>query len=43
MSRKQRGRNEGSVFYDESRGRWVGCVSLPPARQQESHERALTA
>jgi integrase len=29
-SRKQRGRGEGSVYYDATKGRWVGSVSLPP-------------
>jgi integrase len=28
--RKQRGRGEGSVHYDESKKRWVGSLSLPP-------------
>ena len=32
---KRRGHNEGSVYYEESRDRWVAAVSIGPGKRKK--------
>jgi integrase len=42
-NRKRRGRGEGSVFYDESKERWVGTMERPPGPGGKRRRRKVTA
>lgn len=42
MAAQRRGHGEGSVYFDESRGRWVGALSLPEDGTGKRKRRKVT-
>ncbi len=35
MASKRRGRNEGSVYFDAEKDRWIAAISIPPGKRKK--------